>query len=83
MRAVLWAPVEGEGEMNLMRLDIEPVKPEVPEDLEELAAKLLQSARKLPHGPERQKILKEISSFRVRIAMLKAKMEYQSRCKRR
>lgn len=65
--------------MNLTRLDIEHVKPEAPEapeDLEEIAAKLLQSARRLPHGPERQKILKQISSFRVRIAALKAKMNY-------
>jgi hypothetical protein len=61
--------------MNLTRLDIEQVKPAVPEDLEEIAATLLQSARKLPQGPERQKILKEISSFRVRIAALKAKMK--------
>lgn len=67
--------------MNLTRLDIETrleieqVKPEVPEDLEEIAAKLLQSARKIPPGPGRQKILKEISSFRVRIAALKAKMK--------
>jgi hypothetical protein len=60
----------------LTRLDIEQVKPEVPGDLEGIAAKLLQSARKLPHGPERQKILKEISSFRVRIAALRAKMKY-------
>jgi hypothetical protein len=62
--------------MNLTRLDIEQVKPEVPGDLEELAAKLLQSALKIPHGPERQKILKQISSFRVRIGVLKAKMKY-------
>ena len=53
--------------MNLTRLDIE-------RDLEELAAKLLQSALKLPHGPERQKILEQISGFRVRIDLLKAKM---------
>lgn len=59
--------------MNLTGLDIEQVKPEAAEDLEEIAAKLLQSARKLPHGRERQKILKEISSFRVRIAALKGK----------
>jgi hypothetical protein len=51
------------------------MKPEVPGDIEEIAGQLLQSARKLPHGPERQKILKEISSFRVRIAALKAKMK--------
>ena len=52
--------------MNLTRLDIE-------RDLEELAAKLLQSALKLPHGPERQKILEQISGFRVRINLLQAK----------
>jgi hypothetical protein len=69
--------------VNLTRLDIEQVKPEVPEDLEEIAAKLLQSARKLSHGPERQKILEEISSFRVRIAALKAKMKCERRRKRR
>jgi hypothetical protein len=73
---VLWAPAEGERKMNLTRLDTEQMKPEVPADLEQIAAKLLQSARKLPHGPERQKILKEISSFRVRIAALKAKTKY-------
>ena len=53
--------------MNLTRLYIE-------RDLEELAAKLLQSALKLPHGPERQKILEQISGFRVRIDVLTAKM---------
>ena len=50
----------------MTRLDIE-------RDLEELAAKLLQSAFKLPHGPERQKILEQISGFRVRIDLLKVK----------
>jgi hypothetical protein len=72
---VLWASDEGEGEMILTRLDAERVKPEVPGDLEQIAAKLLRSARKLPRGPERQNILKEITSFRVRIAALKAKIE--------
>ena len=52
--------------MNLTRLDIE-------RDLEELVAKLLQSALKLPHGAEGQKILEQISGFRVRINLLKAK----------
>lgn len=61
--------------MNLTRLDTKQVKPEMPGDLEEIAGQLLLSARKLPHGPERQKILKEISSFRVRIAALRAKMK--------
>ena len=50
----------------MTRLDIE-------RDLEELAAKLLQSALKFPHGPERQKILEQISGFRVRIDLLKVK----------
>jgi len=57
--------------MNLTRLYIE-------RDLEELAAKLLQSALKLPHGPERQKILEQISGFRVRIDLLKAKTNLTS-----
>jgi hypothetical protein len=57
--------------MNLTRLDIKQVKPEMPGDLEEIAGQLLLSARK----PERQKVLKEISSFRVRIAALRAKMK--------
>ena len=57
--------------MNLTRLDIE-------RDLEVLAAKLLQSALKLPHGPERQKILEQISGFRVRIDLLKAKTNLTS-----
>ena len=55
----------------MTRLDIE-------RDLEELAAKLLQSALKLPHGPERQKILEQISGFRVRIDLLKAKTNLTS-----
>ena len=55
----------------MTRLDIE-------RDLEELAAKLLQSALKLPHGPERQKILEQISGFRVRINLLKAKTNLTS-----
>ena len=43
------------------------------QDLEELAAKLLKIARKLPPGSERHGILKEIGKFRVRITALKAK----------
>jgi hypothetical protein len=57
--------------MNLTRLDIKQVQTEMPGDLEEIAGQLLLSARK----PERQKVLKEISSFRVRIAALRAKMK--------
>src|SRR5258708_23660493 len=42
-------------------------------DLKAMAAKLLETARKLPAGPIRNDILKEIWKFRVRIAALKAK----------
>jgi hypothetical protein len=42
-------------------------------DLEEMAAKLLATARELPLGSERHGILKEIGKFRVRITALKAK----------
>ena len=41
--------------------------------LEEIAAKLLKTARKLPSGSERHGILKEIGKFCVRITALKAK----------
>jgi hypothetical protein len=41
--------------------------------LEEIAAKLLEAARKLPPGSERYGIVKEIGKFRERIAALKAK----------
>ena len=43
------------------------------QDLKAMAAKLLETARKLPAGPVRNDILKEIGKFRVRIAALKAK----------
>ena len=42
-------------------------------DLEELATKLLEAARKLPPGLDRNDILKEIGQFRARITALKAK----------
>jgi hypothetical protein len=41
--------------------------------LEEIAAQLLKTARKLPPGSECRGILKEITKFRVRITALKAK----------
>jgi hypothetical protein len=41
--------------------------------LEEMATRLLEAARKLPPGSERHDLLKEIGTFRVRIAALKAK----------
>ena len=43
------------------------------QDLEAMAAKLLETARKLPAGPIRGDILKEIGKFRARINALKAK----------
>ena len=39
--------------------------------LEELAMELLETARKLPSSGKRHDILKEIGSFRVRIAALR------------
>ena len=44
------------------------------QDLAEMAAKLLKTARNLPPGPVRHDILKEIGKFRVRIAALKPKI---------
>ena len=43
------------------------------EELEEMVAKLFETARKLPAGPVRHDILKEIGKFIARIAALKAK----------
>ena len=43
------------------------------QDLEAMAAKLVETARKLPAGPIRRDILKEIGKFRARINALKAK----------
>ena len=43
------------------------------QDLEAMAEKLLETARKLPAGPIRRDILKEIGKFRARINALKAK----------
>ena len=43
------------------------------QDLEAMAAKLLETARKLPAEPIRRDILKEIGKFRARINALKAK----------
>ena len=44
-------------------------------DLEEMVEKLLKAARKLPPGPVRHDILKEIGRFRVRLAALRAQSE--------
>jgi hypothetical protein len=44
-------------------------------ELEEKLAKMLQTIRKLPHGPERDELLKEIGRFRIMIDAIKAKQE--------
>lgn len=41
------------------------------QDLEELAADLLEAARKLPPGPDRQDALKKVGSFVTQIAFLR------------
>jgi hypothetical protein len=40
------------------------------QELEEMATKLLATARKLPPGPDRHSILQEIGRFRVQIIAL-------------
>jgi hypothetical protein len=45
-------------------------------DLEEMAEKLLESARKLPPGLERLEFMREIETFRARIAAIAAKQEH-------
>ena len=62
---------EGEGEM----ISVKAGRPKVTEmqDLETMAAKLLEIARNLPRGSERHSILKEIGKFSVQITALKAK----------
>jgi len=41
------------------------------QELEEMAARLLALARKLPPGQQRHDVIREIGRFRVRIAALK------------
>ena len=43
------------------------------QDLEKMAAKLLDTVRKLPPGSERHELLREIGKIRVRIAKLEAR----------
>ena len=43
------------------------------QELEAMAAEPLKTARKLPPGPVRRALLKEIGKFRARIIALKAK----------
>jgi len=40
------------------------------QDLEELAAELLETARRLPPGPDRQDILKKVGSFVTQVASM-------------
>jgi hypothetical protein len=40
------------------------------QDLEEMATKLLATARKLPPGPDRHEILQEIGRFRAQLISL-------------
>jgi len=40
------------------------------QDLEQLAAELLETARKLPPGPDRQDVLKKVGSFIIQIASM-------------
>jgi hypothetical protein len=40
------------------------------QELEEMAGKLLASARKLPPGPDRYNMLQEVGRFRAKIAAL-------------
>jgi len=47
-------------------------------DLEEKAAKLLETATKLPPGPERHGLLNEIGTFRAPIAVIIAKLSKNS-----
>jgi hypothetical protein len=44
-------------------------------DLEDMATKLLESARKLPPGPDRHDLLKQIGTFRIKLAAFVAKRE--------
>jgi hypothetical protein len=62
---------EGEGDMIPMKL-ADRTLTEM-QDLDTMAAKLLETARKQPPGPVRHDVLKEIGKFRVRITALKAK----------
>jgi hypothetical protein len=58
--------------VGVVTLSADPTQTET-QQLEAMAGKLLETARKLPVGPVCRDILKEIDKFRVRIAALKAK----------
>jgi hypothetical protein len=44
------------------------------QELQDMAAKLLETARKLPPGPERQKALEEIGNYRLQISALQSSL---------
>jgi hypothetical protein len=44
-------------------------------DLEDMLAKLLEAARRLPPGTERHAILEQIGTFRVRLSAIAAKRQ--------
>lgn len=48
------------------------------QELEELAAKLLATARKLPAGPDRYNALQQIGRFRAQIAAMKGSDEVEA-----
>src|SRR5450759_2596216 len=60
LETALNSAAEGEGEMRATKL----------QELEEMAAKLLATVRKLPPGPDRHNILQEIGRFRAQIFSL-------------
>jgi hypothetical protein len=45
------------------------------QDLEEMAAKLLETARKLPPGAEQHALLEQIRIFRIKLSAVAAKRE--------
>jgi hypothetical protein len=50
------------------------------QDLEKMAAKLLETARKLPPGAEQHALLEQIRTFRIKLSAIAAKRkELQSR----
>ena len=46
-------------------------------DLEEALAKMLETVRRLPQGPERHELLKEIGRFRMMLDAIVAEQEKQ------
>ena len=46
-------------------------------DLEEALAKLLETVRQLPPGPQRHELLKEVGRFRMMLDVIMARQEQQ------